>query len=314
MASRVSTRSWSPVSGSTSQRSPTFGSSSSRGSRTSTAITSWRPASCSSGLRQSKRAAEVGDDDHERALPRQRARAQERLAERRRAARLGVLVHAKRPQQADQPAASLARRLGPRVGSPERDDPEPVAAPRRDVADRERDAFRDVCLAPIGRAELHRRRRVEHEPRHHHALGELHPHVRLSRARGHVPVELARIVARRVRPDLRELRARAEQHRAVVAGEQPLDATPDRDVERAQQRVRHRAGPRAIRRGLCAKGAEDRHAAVIRPRSSWGSGTVASTLSRMLSAVTPSASAWYVSTRRCRSASLVSACTSSTSA
>ena len=51
---RVFTRMSRPVSGSTSQSSPTFGSSCSRGSRISTASTSWRPASSSSGRRQSR--------------------------------------------------------------------------------------------------------------------------------------------------------------------------------------------------------------------------------------------------------------------
>ena len=51
---RVSTRSWRPVSGSTSQSSPAFGRFCSRGSRISTATTSWRPASWSSGARQSR--------------------------------------------------------------------------------------------------------------------------------------------------------------------------------------------------------------------------------------------------------------------
>ena len=50
---RVSTRTWRPVSGSTSHRSPTSGSSCSRGSRISTASTSCRLISCSSGFRQS---------------------------------------------------------------------------------------------------------------------------------------------------------------------------------------------------------------------------------------------------------------------
>ena len=50
----VSTRSWRPVSGSTSQRTPAFGSASSAGSRTSTATTSWRAASSSSGRCQSR--------------------------------------------------------------------------------------------------------------------------------------------------------------------------------------------------------------------------------------------------------------------
>src|SRR5581483_1564158 len=50
----VSTRTWRPVSGSTRRSSPTLGSSCSRRSRISTAITSWRPARSSSGRRQSR--------------------------------------------------------------------------------------------------------------------------------------------------------------------------------------------------------------------------------------------------------------------
>ena len=148
-------------------------------------------------------------------------------------------------QQADQPAPSLAHGRRARVVVAERHDAEAVAAPRRDVADRERDALRDVGLAPVGRAEVHRRRRVEDEPRHEHALGVLHADVRLAGARGHVPVDLPHVVAEDVRPDLRELAALAEQARAVVAGEQSLHAPRDRDVERAQQPLRGSARGRA---------------------------------------------------------------------
>ena len=50
---------------------------------------------------------------------------------------------------------------------------------------------------------------------------------------------------RLVRADLRELGADAEQRRAVVAGEQALDAAADREVERPQQRARASARARA---------------------------------------------------------------------
>ena len=50
--------------------------------------------------------------------------------------------------------------------------PEAVAVPGCDVPERERDALGHVCLAPVGRAEGHRDRRVEQDPADEHALGE----------------------------------------------------------------------------------------------------------------------------------------------
>ena len=160
------------------------------------------------------RAAEVRDEHDERALARERVGAPDRLAERRRADALvglrRVLAERRRAARSGRAApAGRAPSAGRRVA--ERDDAEPVAAARRDVADRDRDALRDVGLAPFGRAELHRRRRVEHEPRHEHALGVLHANVRLAGPRGDVPVDLADVVAEGVRPDLRELAAVAEE-------------------------------------------------------------------------------------------------------
>ena len=85
-------------------------------------------------------------------------------------------------QRVEQRAPALPRRLDARRRSPKAIDAEPVAAPRRGVADRDRDALGDVGLAPVAGAERHRRRRVEHEPGDEHALGELDADVRLARS------------------------------------------------------------------------------------------------------------------------------------
>ena len=148
----------------------------------------------------------------------------------------------KRGQQPDEPDAALPRRQHARVRVSEGHDAEPVSAPRRQVADREGDPFRDVGLAAVGGPELHRDRRVDHEPADEDALRERDAHVRLVRPRGDVPVDAAHIVARHVRADERELGAFAVERRAVVAGEQSFDAPPDADVEGAQERLGHRPG------------------------------------------------------------------------
>ena len=59
-------------------------------------------------------------------------------------------------QQREQAEAALARAHDARVAGAEGEHAEPVAAPRRDVADGERDALGDVGLAAIGGAERHR--------------------------------------------------------------------------------------------------------------------------------------------------------------
>ena len=179
---------------------------------------------------QSYRAAEVGDDHDERALHRETVHDPQRLAERAVAGR-HLAQAAEREQKA---AAALARPAPVQVLGPERDQAEPVAAPRRHVADGERDAFGDVGLPPLGGAERHRRRGVEDEPRHEHPLGELDADVRRAGTRGHVPVDAADVVARLVRPDLEQLAAEPREGRAVVAGEEAVDPPPDREVERAQ--------------------------------------------------------------------------------
>src|SRR5512132_1858170 len=194
------------------------------------------------------------------------------------------------------------------MGVPERDDAQPVAAPCCDVADRERGTLCDVGLAPLGCAELHRRGGVEHEPRDEHPLGEQDANVRLTGPRGDGPVDAADVVAQDVRTDLSELGALPEERGAVVAGQEPFHPPPNADLERAKERVRHRPGAGPSR---CLGAPKRVHAALARFRSICGVGTAAITSSRIASGVTSSASAWYVRTSRCRSASFASAWRSS---
>ena len=229
--------------GSTSQRSPRSGSACSRGSRISTAITSWRASS----RRSSRAASRAG-----RGSPRRRrrpsaggrggraARARRRATSRPTGSRSGSRRSASR--SGSTPEASLPRRRGRRGAVAEGRDGEPVAATRGEVPDRDRDALGHVPLAPVGGAERHRGGRVEHEPGLDRALGDVQPHVRLAGAGGHVPVDAAHVVAELVRPYLRELGAVAERPRAVVAGEQVVDALAHGQLEVAQERARSRAG------------------------------------------------------------------------
>ena len=257
-------------------------------------------------------AAEVGHDDDERALHGDAVDERERAGEA--AAARGVLV-AERLERVEERGAPLPRAAQARGLGAERHEAEPVAAPRRGVADGERHPLGDVGLAPVGGAERHRRGRIQHEPRDEDALGELDAHVRPPGARGDVPLDPAHVVAGLVLPHLVQLAANPREGRAVVAREEPVDAPADGQLERPQARARERAGSRP--RGRPFRGdrvVEPSHAAAVsvRPRSSCGTGTLSSTASRIRSGATSSASAWYESTRRCRNASRTSACRSAT--
>src|SRR4029453_17796567 len=60
---------------------------------------------------------------------------------------------------------------------------------------------------------------------------------------GRLPVDVPDVIALRVvRPELRQLRAAADQLGAVVAREQPLDASREVDVECAEQGLRQESG------------------------------------------------------------------------
>src|SRR5262249_31340837 len=134
----------------------------------------------------------------------------------------------------------------------EGDEAEAVAAPRCGVADRERDAFGDVRLAPLSGTEVHRRRGVEDEPRDEDTFRQLDADMRQAGARSDVPVDAAHVVAGLIRADLMELGAEPGERRAVVAGEQAVDAARDRELEGLEALGCDRAGARP--RGRAAAG------------------------------------------------------------
>ena len=202
------------------------------------------------------RAAQVADDD-DRARDRARAWRVRESASPRLSGDVGHLVvvgpvcHLAHLQEhADEADPALARRHEERIGVAVGEQAEAVAAPAGDVADGEHDALGDIGLAAQRRAEAHRLRGVEHEPGGERALGDVQPHVRLVHARGRVPVDQAHVVARLVRPHLRELHRDAQGGSAVVAREQALDAAANRQIERAQRGLGHGAWtwPRRARR------------------------------------------------------------------
>jgi hypothetical protein len=235
------------------------------------------------------RAPQVRDDEDVSSPPRQPRRPDEGLAERRRAGDLALRLAPELEQKAEQPGPALAGGQRARARVSERDEAEPVRAPACQVADCERHAFGDVGLAPLGRPERHRRRRVEQEPAGQGSLGHVEPDVGLTGPRRDVPVDPAYVVARLVRAHLSQLGAEPERGRAMLAREQPFHATANSQVERAQQRLRHRPRPRT---GGRAGRRETRHAVASRASSIWGTGTAARTASRTASGLTSSASAW----------------------
>ena len=169
------------------------------------------------------RPAEVGDEDDEAAVAGHAAGAAQRRAQRGVAAALGRRLLAQGDEQAEQAGAALTRRQRDRLVAAERVDAEAVGALARQLADDQGHALGDVGLAPVGGAEVHRGGVVDQQPGGQRPLGHGHAHVGLAHARGHVPVDLAHVVARHVRPDGGELDAAADARRAVLAGHDPLD-------------------------------------------------------------------------------------------
>ena len=193
-------------------------------------------------------------------------------------------------------AASPGRapRGGSTIGSPAPNaiDADAAGAAHREPGEHERDALGDVGLEPRRRAERHRRRDVKGDPRRQRPLGHVQAHVRLAGARGRRGVEVADVVARLVRPQLRQLGAGADTGGAAVAGQAVRDEPHQRDVDRVQQRARDRARslaalPAAAGRGsgiTPARRASDARSRARRPRP-------AAARSRS-SVVSPSLSAW----------------------
>ena len=183
----------------------------------------------------------------------------ERRSRRRRRPRARRAARASSPSRPSRPWRGRSTR-----GSPvaEREHAEPVAAARGHVADRRAptpsatSALRRSAVPKLIEAET-----SSSSQRGHRALADVHAHVRLAHARGHVPVDVAHVVARPVGADHRQVGAAADLRREVLARDQALDAPQDREVERAQDRGGTRARARGARACARARGGTTRRRA-----------------------------------------------------
>ena len=128
------------------------------------------------------------------------------------AVRLGL--RAQREQQPEQPAGGPAaaqrdaRSRAPNVSTPSRLPCRVATCPTASAAPSATSALRRSAVPKLIEGE-----HVEQQPGRQRPLGHLHAHVRLARARGHGPVDLAHVVAELVRAHLRELGAVPERRR-----------------------------------------------------------------------------------------------------
>ena len=123
---------------------------------------------------------------------------------------------------AARPSRAWSRAAAARAGAPraEHDQPDAAGAAHAEPPEHERDALGDVGLQPLGGAERHRRRDVEHDPRRQRPLGHVQADVRLAAgARGRRRIDVADVVADLVRAQLGELDAEADAGGATVAGQ-----------------------------------------------------------------------------------------------
>ena len=119
------------------------------------------------------------------------------------------------PQHLVAPAARLDDALD-RVVVEHRTDA--VAAAREQAGERRDELGEHQLLRALGRAERHRRRAVEQQPRGELAVGEVLPHVRRGGARGDVPVDVAHVVAGLVLAQVGEVDPR---RRRTASGSRP---------------------------------------------------------------------------------------------
>ena len=232
--------------------------------------------------------AEVRDDDDHAARPRQALHARQRVGDPGAGGgAVGDDTGLHEPPDGRQRAAPPARRQQPDLLGAGDDDADAPAAPDREPRDDLRHSLGDVALEPVGGAERHRGRDVEHQPGGDRALGDLQADVRHAGARAGRGVEAADVVARLVGPQLRDLGAGAEAGREVVAGQHPGRAPAQREVQ-----PRDRVGGQAPR-ALAARGDDELGGAHAASASGAlpGGATTSSTRSSRSSGFTPSASA-----------------------
>ena len=280
-----------PVSGSTSQSSPTFGSSCSRGSRISIAITSCRLSSAQQRLAPVERPAEVRHDDDDAALARDRAvrasASPSEVAPTALARRLAL----QRAEQAEQPAPALARRqessavASPNVTTPSRLPRRVATWPIAIATPSATSALRRSAVPNCIDGEVSSTSHVTST-----RSARLHADVRLAGACGDVPLDPAHVVARHVRTNLRELGAR---HRSASTGSRPraCPAACERRRSAARGAASGGSGPGPGPLG-CRLPKERCQRSRPREARPLAPGTAARTESRIVSALTPSASAW----------------------
>jgi hypothetical protein len=88
------------------------------------------------------------------------------------------------------------------------------------------------------RAEVDRARKIEQEPGGDLAILVVLAHVRRLQPRGHVPVDVAHVVAVLVLAQVRQVQTKTAKQRAVIAVQEPVEPTDHRPLDAPQQRVR----------------------------------------------------------------------------
>ena len=112
---------------------------------------------------------------------------------------------------------------------------DPVAPAGQHVRQGRRDLGEHEVLLPVDGPEGHRRRVVEHEPRGELAVLDVLAHPRLVEPRRHVPLDVPRVVARHVLPQVGEVEAGPAEQAAVAALQQPVEPPDDAPLELPQQ-------------------------------------------------------------------------------
>src|SRR5438067_13783568 len=105
---------------------------------------------------------------------------------------------------------------------------------------------RQLALFHLARAEVDRAGKIEQEPGGDLAVLMVLAHIRRQQPRGHVPVDVAYVVAVLVLAQVREIEAEAAKKRPVVAMQQAVEATHHRPLETAQDRLRIARRGRAL--------------------------------------------------------------------
>ena len=293
--SPVSTRSIRPVSGSMRVSSPTSTSASSRGSAISSAMTAWRPATL---VRAGTQSRGPRKSDTTTTTP-----GVERVEPTIASARAGdvgpwpssagsVSSARIRPSMPRRPPAGGMTWLpaAPKVTMPRRLPRRAANRPTTSAAPSATSALRRSAVPKCIDGEWSSRSQAVSW-----RSGTSSRTCGCHRAGGGVPVDLANVVARLVRPDAVELHAVPATETAVVAAHLATDLAVHGDLELVDEPVRDRAGPGSGRRARPAADPREvgvgGHAVGSIASSRRGVGTSVRTRLTMVSGVTPSASA-----------------------